>query len=130
MENALHLIAQILFSQFGAVLATTVGVLCTAAIWLTPTRSVRRFLVFPCALWLAIAVWSTTESPNSHQVVAGFLWGLAVVGLSTLALAPLIAYGKTKRTILLVSVLLFLVQIPFGVLAGLFFGCYVGHDCP
>ena len=130
MENALHLIAQVLFSQFGAVLALTIGVLCAAAIWLSPTRSVRRFLILTCALWLAFAMWSYWESPNTRQVVAGFLWGLAVLGLSTLALAPLVAYAKTRRTILVVSLLLFVVQIPFGVLTGLFFGCYVGHDCP
>jgi len=58
------------------------------------------------------------------------LWGLAVAALYMLVLAPMVAAGKSSRAIVGVSVIVLALQLPLSLLAGLFFGCYVGHDCP
>ena len=130
MVELFHLIAQWLLSPAGILLVTTSLLLVAAAIHWSPNRNTFRFLALPLLLWAAFSAWSALDSSSPRSALAGVLWGFGVMGVYALALAPLVAAGKSRRTIAVVSAVLFAVQLPLSLLAGLYLGCYVGHDCP
>ena len=126
----LRLIVQWLLSLPGAMLVLVSVLLAATAIRLSPSRATGRFLLVPVALLLAFSVWSAVGSSSLRSALAGVLWGLSVLGLYALVLSPLVAKAKSPRAVVTVSVVLLAVQLPFSLFAGLFFACYIGHDCP
>jgi hypothetical protein len=126
----LYLVVEWLLSSLGAILVLVSVLLAALAIRLSPIRATGRFLLVLTALWLAFSAWSAVESLGIRSALAGVLWGLGVLGLYALVLSPLVARAKPPGVIAAVSVALLAFQLPFSLLAGLYLGCYVGHDCP
>ena len=130
MMDLLQLVAQWALSPIGLALLLAAALLTATAVRLSPARRTGRFLLVPLILWAAFSLWSALDSSSVRSALAGVLWAFAVAAVFTVALAPLVAKGKSPRTIVAMSVAVLALQLPFSLLSGLFFGCYVGHDCP
>ena len=118
------------FSAAGLVHLTGLAVLTAAAIWLSPNRQTPQFLLVALAVWLVASALSAVGSSSVRAAMAGVLWCLSIVAIYALALGFLVSRAKTPRTVVAASLVLLLVQLPFSLLSGIYFACYVGHDCP
>ncbi|HEX5352650.1 MAG TPA: hypothetical protein VFW60_01070 [Rhodanobacteraceae bacterium] len=130
MIDLLQMLALWALSPAGLALLFASVLLGVAAVWLSPARGLGRFLLVPLAFWAVFSTWIALDSSSVRSALAGALWGLVILGLFALALAPLVAKGKRPLTIVSISVALYVVQLPFSAFAALFIGCSVGHDCP
>ena len=118
------------FSAAGLVHLAGLAVLTAAAIWLSPNRQTPQFLLVALAVWLVASALSAVGSSSVRAAMAGVLWCLSIVAIYALALGFLVSRAKTPRTVVAASLVLLLVQLPFSLLSGIYFACYVGHDCP
>jgi len=130
MSDLVGWIFQWAFSVAGIVHLIGIGVLAGAAIWLGPNRAVGRFCLVALALWIAASVLGALNSSTARIAWAGATWALSVIAFYALFLGVLVAKGKSPRTVILTSAVLLLLQLPFSLFSGLFFTCYIGHDCP
>jgi hypothetical protein len=118
------------FSAASLVHLAGLAVLTAAAIWLSTNRQTPRFLLVALAVWLVASAISAVGSSSVRAAMAGVLWCLSIVTIYALGLGFLVSRAKTPRTVVAASLVLLLVQLPFSLLSGIYFACYVGHDCP
>ncbi len=107
-----------------------ISILAGAAVRFSRTRSVGRFWFVALVLWLVAALACIPGSSTVRAAVAGALWALSVIAVYAISLAIPVAKAKPPRTIFLLSAVLFILQAPLSLLSGLYFACYIGHDCP
>lgn len=117
------------FSAAGLCHLIGIGVLAGAAIMLGPRRAVGRFCLVALVLWIVASVIGALKSSTTRDAWVGAVWALSIVAFYALFLALLVAKGKGPRTVILTSTVLLVLQLPFSLLSGLYFACYIGHDC-
>ncbi len=130
MTDLAALFSSWLFSSAGAGNVVGLAALLAAAILCSQTRSTGRFILIAGAIWVAASAVAAANSSSPRSAVASTLWCFSLVALNASVLGVLVGEGKRPRTLLIASLLLFLVQLPFSLLSGLLIGCYVGHECP
>ena len=118
------------FSVAGLLHLVGLSVLAGAAVRFSRIRSVGRFWLVALALWVVAAIAGIPGASTARVAAAGALWVLSVIAVYALFLAILVAKAKPPRTIIAVSAVLFILQAPLSLLSGLYFTCYIGHDCP
>lgn len=106
------------------------GVLAAAAIWFSPSRQTRRFFLVALAVWLVASVLLAVGSSSARAATADILWCLSILAVYALGLGFLVSRAKGPRTIVATSLALLIAQLPLSLLSGIYFACYVGHDCP
>ncbi len=129
MSEFLELMAHVAFSRIGLVLALCSLALLIVAIRLSPMRAYRRFLLFPLSLWIVVSGYSAMASNSTGAALAGVFWGLLVLGVYALVIAPLVAKQSAPRTLIVVSIALFVLQLPLSFLSAIYLTCYLAHDC-
>lgn len=117
-------------SGVGIAHLVAVALLAIAAVWLSPRRRVKAFLLVATCLWLATTALGFLEPYRPRAQAAWVLWTLSLAIIYAAVLASLVAKGKGARPIIVSSTVLFFVLMPLSWLSAIYFACYIGHDCP
>lgn len=130
MSDLAYGMLQWAFSTVGIIHLVGVGILVGAAIWFSRSQSVGRFCLVGSALWIAVTALGALNSSTPRVALAFSIWALSTILIYSTFFAVLVAKGKGPRLVIVTAAILFMLQTPLSLLSGIFFACFIGHDCP
>ena len=129
MKDLLDAFLPWIFSWQTVVHGFCFAALVAVAFWCNKTGAASRFFLIAALAFLAVAIPVVSTSPSARSALAGAAWLLSIAAVYAAVLGLMVSKRARLRSMIGVSVILFLVQVPFSLFSALALACTIGHDC-